>query len=116
MKTCTKCGVEKDLTNFYIRPSRGTYRSECTECWRKRCAERDKRPKTPKPPVEPTGEYKTCGKCQKDIDTSQFHKSSQNADGLHTYCKACRSEAKEKPQIGESWIRPRDLEVSQTAS
>jgi len=32
MKTCTKCGVEKDLSDFGI--IRGRYRSRCNPCRR----------------------------------------------------------------------------------
>jgi hypothetical protein len=33
MKKCTKCGLEKELTEFYFRNDSGNYRNECIECW-----------------------------------------------------------------------------------
>lgn len=32
MKTCTKCGIEKPLTEFSARGATGRYRSECKPC------------------------------------------------------------------------------------
>lgn len=32
MKTCTKCGLEKDETEFYLRPDTGKCRSRCKTC------------------------------------------------------------------------------------
>lgn len=34
VKTCTRCGEEKELTEFYLRASRGTYSSRCKACQR----------------------------------------------------------------------------------
>ena len=33
MKTCTKCGVEKEFSEFYFRKDQNKYRNECKECW-----------------------------------------------------------------------------------
>ena len=43
-------------------------------------------------------EDKKCGKCQKYFPRTPeyFNLNSQNADGLHLYCKICRNEAKKK--------------------
>ena len=33
MKTCSKCDVEKPLSEFYKRSDTGKYRSSCKKCW-----------------------------------------------------------------------------------
>lgn len=37
MKTCTQCGVAKELSEYYFRRY---YASECKECWKKRTRKR----------------------------------------------------------------------------
>lgn len=34
MKTCTKCGVEHPLDNFYFRKEYNKYRNECKPCFK----------------------------------------------------------------------------------
>jgi hypothetical protein len=35
-KICVKCGVEKEISNFYFRKDTGNYRNNCSECSRKK--------------------------------------------------------------------------------
>jgi Recombination endonuclease VII len=42
MKTCTKCGVEKELTDFYRQHSKSGYRAACKECVLAHGREKDK--------------------------------------------------------------------------
>lgn len=34
---------------------------------------------------------KVCGNCHLVKSLDNFHRNKQNADGLHSYCKSCRS-------------------------
>lgn len=34
MKTCTKCGLIKNLSEYYFRKDANKYRPECKECWK----------------------------------------------------------------------------------
>lgn len=40
--------------------------------------------------------FKKCPRCKLEKESSAFQRSSQNVDGLSTYCKLCRSEQKKK--------------------
>jgi hypothetical protein len=35
-KICIKCGLEKEISNFYFRKDSGNYRNNCSECSRKK--------------------------------------------------------------------------------
>ena len=35
-KVCIKCGVEKEISNFYFRKDSGNYRNNCSDCSRKK--------------------------------------------------------------------------------
>lgn len=45
--------------------------------------------------------HKTCIKCGKEKEKSEFHRNKHMRDGYHPYCKACRSVGKPKPTPGE---------------
>jgi hypothetical protein len=40
--------------------------------------------------VEQTGETKRCRRCKLLQDTSEFHHSARNSDGLQPYCRSCK--------------------------
>ena len=44
MKTCTKCGVLKELNQFYYRKDTNTHRTECKECTKRAKAIRESLP------------------------------------------------------------------------
>lgn len=35
MKTCSKCGIEKELSDFYFRKDRQCHRADCRDCFLK---------------------------------------------------------------------------------
>ena len=39
---------------------------------------------------------KSCTKCGMTKSVNEFNKSRQNNDGLHSYCKSCKSEYQKK--------------------
>ncbi|URG17482.1 hypothetical protein Mbo2_112 [Rhodococcus phage Mbo2] len=108
MKKCTACKILKYEDEFYVRTARNTLRSECKECHYERNERNRANPaKTRKIQPEPTGVYKLCIKCSLELDTAFFHKCRSNPDGLHTYCKACRSET--NMTVEALWISPTSL-------
>lgn len=38
-KTCSKCGINKPLSQFYYHSSRKAYEAACKECYKKQAAE-----------------------------------------------------------------------------
>ncbi len=53
---------------------------------------------------------KRCARCKKSKNTSEFHKNRAKPDGLHHYCKQCRSEHTKahrdvKAQYDRNWRR-----------
>lgn len=91
---CASCGNLRAPSEYYARL--GRLHKECKDC-SKEIARENRRAKiegrTPEPiRPRPTGVYKLCGNCQQDKDTSEFHADAANKDGLHSYCKPCRSE------------------------
>jgi hypothetical protein len=91
---CARCGNLRDPGDFYARL--GRRHKECKECSRAIARENRRarlEGRVPQPATAgPTGVYKLCVNCQEDKDTSEFHVNAANADGLHSYCKSCRSE------------------------
>lgn len=95
-KCCTKCGVEKPLTNEFFKERKFTsgnigFRGECKECHNKIAATRyTNRVKKDKKIVL----QKKCDKCSEIKDNTFFHKNSGRIDGLSVYCKDCSNEYK----------------------
>lgn len=91
MKRCNGCGHEKALTDFHKKTgSPDGLKSRCKACDSK--AARDWRNKrlAEGPVIIPT--EKKCGRCQTVKAAAEFHKNKKALDGLHVYCKACRSD------------------------
>lgn len=87
MKTCTKCKVEKELSEFHKRgmnKSGVAYQSWCKKC----ISEKRKRPK--KLYVIPKS--KVCSDCKIDKPMENFHKCSSRKDGRQHRCKDCNIE------------------------
>lgn len=104
MKICTSCRTSKPDTEFHLKRAGGTRRrAECKTCSSQRSAEhRGARRATGGLSVaiatatrthanQPTGKEKKCAKCGETKDTSRFNRDARRSDGLHPYCKDCRS-------------------------
>ena len=104
MKTCSKCGHSRPRDDFHreARSADGK-RSHCKSCERnaakrKKCNTCRKQIRI----VDFPANYatcksclrkrnkKVCTKCKKLKARDGFHKSKQNKDGLHPYCKECQ--------------------------
>lgn len=74
-KVCTKCNVNKALSNFN-KSGEGKLRSDCKECCNK------------KPAVYDSISLKTCTTCKVEKDIKQFQKAGARRRGE---CKTCTS-------------------------
>lgn len=87
MKICSKCKVEKDFTEFYIRKNRPSgYQSACKDCnSRAKTSSKKKR-------IEDFIKgAKVCTKCKIEKDFSEFHKRKDRPCGYVSLCKSCQS-------------------------
>ena len=117
MPTCTQCGQDKPLTEFYVQKDRAKPRSmqPCKVCkkaylkkwysatWRKR-------------PELPEG-YKYCPSCKRVLLKAAFDKNAGRQDGLQVYCHECWPEYvqkwRAKPETKE-WERAKGRRVRRT--
>lgn len=93
-KVCTKCGVDKPLSEF----SRSKHckfgrRAECKECAKKRTIV-----------LVPTVSAKRCSKCGIRKDSSFFSLSKNSKDGLQSWCRSCHREKRQDPETKASFI------------
>lgn len=99
-KTCSRCGESKSVDDFYkSEKDKSGYISYCSQCSRDISAANRKT----KRPV--TVEGKTCKSCGETKVADKFSKSNACADGLHSYCKECRSKQnteKHRQKISEN--------------
>lgn len=79
-KICSKCGIEKDESEFYFRKENGTYRTACKSCLLSQQATNRATN------CETTRE---CLKCKVTKQVSEFHKYKE---GYQKHCKNCRRE------------------------
>lgn len=97
MKQCSKCKIEKVLSEFPIRSDTGKHRGVCYDC--KRAQDRDRHASGPKSiraqnqALKKDG-LKICGMCKKIKPLDEFHKS-RAAKG--SYCKPCLKEWTKTP-------------------
>src|SRR5689334_9152294 len=83
-KTCSRCGLVKDESDFYvIRPKdrRPRLQGHCKEC-----QNGPRKEKVPLPPAE----GKTCRYCRIYKPFSEFHIHKRCLYGYDAVCKACR--------------------------
>ena len=92
MKTCTKCGESKDLSNFSTsgkkKDGSTNYMAICKPCNSKRVVDYNKGVRLWVEP--PEGKYK-CSQCGETKEVDQFVSSSQSARGHTTICLGCHS-------------------------
>jgi hypothetical protein len=90
LKFCPGCKTEKPLSDFHKKTaSPDGLKARCKACDSKAAREwRDKR--LAEGVTVP--EKKLCGSCGTVKPAAEFHKNRKALDGLHVYCKLCRSE------------------------
>jgi hypothetical protein len=91
LKICNGCRAEKPLSDFHKKTaSPDGLKPRCKACDSEAAREwRDKR-LSEGPVIVPT--VKLCGRCSETKPSYAFHKNRKALDGLHVYCKVCRSE------------------------
>jgi hypothetical protein len=97
---CTKCEINKPLSNFYIRKDNGNYRKDCKECMSKvkninRQKNIENNNKLEK--VDKT-QTKDCSICFETKTLNEFSICKATANGFYSWCKIC-SRKKYKEQV-----------------
>lgn len=102
-KTCTKCGRELPISEFYARTgAKDGLQTICKECHNeatKKSREKKEAKDGLKPPT------KLCKRCGRELPLVRFGKNASTKDGLQYWCKDCQArsvnEAKAKKRAAE---------------
>lgn len=82
-KICSKCKIEKDITEFFNRKERKSgYRSECKKCTN------IKKKQLRKSPIPKEG-YRFCSKCKQELPVTNFFIRNKLKKLYVSYCKVC---------------------------
>lgn len=116
MKICTKCGIDKPLTEFFkvsrgngVRPSRGGkgVRARCKHCTAEAASPgvHDRRNERNK---QLAAGNRLCGGCNEWRPAGEFHKRAASFDGVGYTCIACANEKTKKwrednPSAFKNW-------------
>ncbi|MDP3442503.1 MAG: hypothetical protein Q8T08_06530, partial [Ignavibacteria bacterium] len=90
MKTCTKCGIEKPLSEYYKnRNFKSGLHSRCKDCIKayKKTQVVIYKIKNTSSIVKLT--EKKCYYCGENKPSNHFYKNTSKYDGLHSECKEC---------------------------
>jgi hypothetical protein len=112
IKICTKCKIEKTIDSFNKDPRTkdglGYWCKECTQInWFKHNPQ-----KTIK--IEDPINKKYCSKCKIEKDKIKFHKNKSKSDGLHSYCKSCKSQYSKSNQY--KWYQNNKEKIKKRAN
>jgi hypothetical protein len=105
MKKCTKCNIERPLTDFRQRKLAGDkigYRGECIDCSKsqmKKNYEIRQQELNLNGPIVIT--KKCCPKCNIEKPSNDFIKNKARKDGVSVYCKSCTKEYSSTPKRKE---------------
>jgi hypothetical protein len=98
MKTCTKCGLEKDESEYYKRKDRPSgYTSHCKKCGAAECEKYRVKTRysiTPKKREHTKDGIKKCPGCQSVKETKEFYSRKGPSGNVisRSYCKQCEGE------------------------
>lgn len=89
---CSKCEIDKPLSEFYVRAETGNHRKDCKECMTKQ-----KRKLREKNTIKNTEilktvdktRLKTCSNCNVEKQLSEFSISPANKCGFYSWCLVC---------------------------
>jgi hypothetical protein len=91
MKACTKCGVEKNLDEFYFRKERGIHDSICRACTNdSKQARRRKQGAKERVVVPSDATEKYCTMCEEVHPIEQFYTTGKKVDGTPRYKSECK--------------------------
>ena len=104
-KTCKKCGMEKSMTDFYIRVTRRDgYDSQCKQCRREYNRRQGKRNKSRHADaMHEIPSTKICSTCRRELEIEFFCKNSYSADGYRSQCQMCRRKYRRSYHLGKKY-------------
>lgn len=86
MKKCSKCGIERDESEFHKDiGAKDGLAYQCKKCEKKYREEYCNRPKE-----NLVNSKKKCTKCGTEKNASEFYKDKTKRDGLASQCKKCK--------------------------
>ena len=92
-KTCTKCGRELPISEFYARAgSKDGLQTICKDCHNaatKRCHDKAKAQAHTEKSLQETCDMKRCAKCGETKPLTDFYKDKKASDGHQSWCKHC---------------------------
>lgn len=91
-QTCTKCNIEKPLTEFYIRHESGNYRKDCKKCMgecKLKLREKNSNENKEKLKIVDKTQIKTCSVCKKEKQLNEFSISTASKTGFYSWCLIC---------------------------
>jgi len=100
-KQCVTCGKTKPISEFNKdKSTKDKHRHKCKQCdreYQKALYYKNKEKQETKQEVKQPESYKkTCSYCGKTKTEDEFHKNSQNKDGLQSWCKECIKKFQQK--------------------
>lgn len=96
MKTCNKCGQDKNFTEFKKDPrNKSGLTGICTPCHKAWQQNRRAERRSGAAPIKIVTEKK-CNRCETVKIAALFYKDVACADGLSTLCKVCRNQSMTK--------------------
>lgn len=101
MKTCKKCGVEKDLSEF----SKNKRKTDGLDPWCKKCSsDFNKQWRLKNSYDGRITKEKLCYVCNNTKPASEFYNDKSRIDGLANKCKKCHKEyVKEHPEVNKRY-------------
>ena len=105
---CSKCAIEKSLTEFYIRSNSGNYRKDCKECMYKTKSElRKKYTKENEEKLKEVNknEIKKCTICETEKQLSEFSIHKGTRIGFYSWCLTCsRKKDNDRKKIRKKYL------------
>lgn len=109
MKTCKRCGVEKEESEFYLRKDTGKLRPQCKKCFAisqagSKIVLREKYillncEKNEEQKIE----AKRCPGCGQIKNSTEFYRCSSVKSGLSSWCKKCKKGEVATPKPGHKF-------------
>jgi 5-methylcytosine-specific restriction endonuclease McrA len=86
-KVCSKCGIEKPITEFSKhKGKKDGYEYQCKQCIKETTQNRINNR------IYPEIKSKICIRCEQEKDINEFTKNKISLDGYDYYCKECKHE------------------------
>ena len=104
---CSKCEIDKPLSEYYIRANTGNHRKDCKECMgkqKRKLREKNTIKNTEILKTVDKTQIKTCSNCNVEKQLSEFSISPANKSGFYSWCLVCsRKKYKEQTKNIEEY-------------